>query len=204
MHDETGEADSGDESGRETPRGTGGEASFLTVEYDPAVHRAADFRCAQSARVQGFFSAEYTKFKPLNYTRVFVFCPKDDPGCIQGYYTLSAASIVRGFMSSKHQRPQQTPPGIHPPMARIGFMGRDDRSQKGLGGALLHDAALRCARSDIGIWGLVLDAETDGLVEKVYKPHGFILAANKKEPGLVPPRLMYCPLSRWLAAEKDA
>ncbi len=135
---------------------------------------------------------------PYNYTRVFVYVAPDDPNKILGYYTLSAASMFRRWLKNKYQK--LVPGGIPAPMAHVGFMGRHDETAKGLGAALIYDAALRVSRiKDIGIWGLVLDAECDELVKKVYEPYGFTLAVNPKNPGEeIPPRLMYAPINALL------
>jgi GNAT superfamily N-acetyltransferase len=64
------------------------------------------------------------------------------------------------------------------PLALIGFMGKQDGSRKGIGAALLVDAARRAHRNiDIPAWGLVLDCEGGQQNEKLwnwYRAAGFI------------------------------
>lgn len=65
-------------------------------------------------------------------------------------------------------------------MALIGYMGRYDQSTKGLGEALLVDAARRIHRnSDMLAWGLMLDSENGPKNPKLwswYQSQGFIPA----------------------------
>jgi len=83
------------------------------------------------------------------------------------------------------------------PMVLLGFMGRDDGAEKGLGELLLADAARRAANSDIAVWGMMLHAETDGLV-KWYGDRGF-KPTPEELVGDVNKRLMYAPLKSLLA-----
>jgi len=192
MHDKPEGADGGDQgSGEAAPRAAP-EKALITVPLD-GTHRTPDFRCSKNERIQGFFVKELPEFGSHNYTRVFIYADPADPGKILGYYTLSASFIYRRWLKNKFQK--VVPGGIPVPMALLGFLGRHDESTKGLGATLVHDAALRVSRiTDIGIWGMMLDADGDGLV-KYYEALGFMLAVNPKNPGDAPPRLMYAPLS---------
>jgi hypothetical protein len=68
-----------------------------------------------------------------------------------------------------------SPSGIRIPMAQLGYMGRfnDDRL-KGIGGALLYDAARRVAAAGqhTAIWGIWLEPENEAL-ESWYADWGF-------------------------------
>jgi hypothetical protein len=112
-------------------------------------------------RVQGFFEREYprfTAFKKGAYCRVFVLPAPDDPAAIWGYYTLSPAELKPAALSKSQQK--QFIGHLPIPLMRVGFMGRDDRSPKGLGEALLVDAARRVHHSDeAAAMGIILDAE---------------------------------------------
>ena len=78
-------------------------------------------------------------------------------------------------------------------------MGRDDNAPKGLGAALIVDAARRVSRiTALGIWGLMLDAENDGLVAW-YEKIGFKRARPLKDGP--PSKLMYGPLKSFLRCQ---
>jgi hypothetical protein len=124
-----------------------------------------------------------------DYSKVLVWPNPEDPKRIWGYYTLSMARIERAELNNRYER--KAPKGIPVPVALIGYMGRDDGAPKGLGGALIIDAAMRVRRIEsIAAWGLGLDAGNEEL--KVwYENQGFIAARSK-------PLFMYGPLSAFL------
>jgi hypothetical protein len=123
-----------------------------------------------------------------DYSRVFVWPFADDPSRIAGFYTLSTSFVERADMSKKIKN--KTPLGIPAPVALLGFMGRDDAATKGLGAALMYDAALRVSliQKSIAIWGLFLHAENGRLAEW-YEQLGFYRAERNVLH-------MYAPLSR--------
>jgi GNAT superfamily N-acetyltransferase len=98
---------------------------------------------------------------PGNYCRVFIAAKPNDPTQIWGYYTLSAALIVKEQLSNADKkRASRDYLGYPAPMVCIGFMGRDDTAPRGLGSALIVDAARRVHRNGyIAVWGLVLKSE---------------------------------------------
>lgn len=76
--------------------------------------------------------------------------------CIAGYYTLSAADIRLTDIPQElvHKLPRY--PTV--PMARIGRLAVDTRYQgRKLGAALLLNAATRSARSEIAVFGMIVD-----------------------------------------------
>jgi hypothetical protein len=93
-----------------------------------------------------------------NYCKIFVLPSPDDPEKIWGFYSLSPASMsTEGLSRADKGRSINNIPA---PMALIGYMGRCDTAQKGIGGILITDAARRVSRiEDFGIWGLMLEAE---------------------------------------------
>jgi hypothetical protein len=192
---ETTETDSGDGGRGEPAPAARGEDKLNTVPLSSA-HRMADFQCARSERVQKFFTTEWPELGPLHYCRAFVWPDPDDPTRILGYYTLSAAVIVRADLKSGDNK--RMPRGIPVPVALIGFLGRDDRAQKKLGSALLYDAALRVSMiEDIGIWGLALDAENHGIEADQDKLVLWYRKMGFKSTKLDPFR-MYGPLSAFV------
>jgi hypothetical protein len=82
----------------------------------------------------------------------------DDPTHIFGYYTLSPSLLTRGRVTGSDQR--RGIKGLPIPMCLIGFMGRCDSAPRGIGEALIVDAARRVHRNlDMPAWGLMLDCE---------------------------------------------
>ena len=83
-------------------------------------------------------------------------------------------------------------------MVLIGFMGKQDDTEKGLGEALLTDAARRVHRNpDIPAWGLMLDSEDGQENAKLwawYQAHGFTPAKpdDRGNSGV-----MYAPLKNF-------
>jgi hypothetical protein len=162
--------------------------STLRLAY---FHRAADFRCGLSERINSFLVREAPTWTSVNYCRVFVFPNPEDPTEIWGYYTLSPTELPRNEITGSHQK--KVPKGIPVPLQRIGFMGRHDGAPKGLGAGLVYDAALRVYREGTG-WGLTLDVE-GGLsnlkLVEWYEGVGFTHAKTRASA-------MYAPLQRFL------
>src|ERR1019366_4368951 len=96
-----------------------------------------------------------------NYCRVFIAPNPSDIDQIWGYYTLSAALLMKTQLTgSDEKRASKNFLGYPAPMVRIGFMGRDDKAVSGFGASLIVDAARRVHRNgDIAAWGLVLEPE---------------------------------------------
>jgi hypothetical protein len=166
-----------------------------------ASHRTADFRCANSPRVAGFFANEAPRLVP-NYCRVFIAPDPNQPTHIFGYYTLSAALLLKGNLSgTDEKRIARDYMGIPAPMVRIGFMGRDDAAPKGFGSSLIVDAARRVHRNqDVAAWGLVLEAEggpDNAKLWKWYQDQGFKPCRGAH------PHSMYGPLSAFLPELQD-
>jgi hypothetical protein len=99
---------------------------------------------------------------------------REDKTKILGYYTLSSATMEKRHLTNGDEK--RSPNGFHPPMVRLGFMGKCDGSIAGLGKLLIADAANRVSRiTDIGICGIVLEPE-GGLETKLagfYSSLGF-------------------------------
>lgn len=73
------------------------------------------------------------------------------------------------------------------PTVRMGRLAVSKSFQKqGLGGALLADALLRAARSEIAAYALLVDAK-DETATAFYRHHGFISLADT-------PRTLFLPL----------
>lgn len=92
-------------------------------------------------------------------------------GRIAGYYTLSAADVPVSDLPPEVAGRLPRYPSV--PAARIGRLAIDRRFQgRGLGGALLLNAAMRALRSEIAVFALVVDAK-DNEAATFYRHHGF-------------------------------
>ena len=176
MHSDAAEANPIDPKGGGDDPHALPQEPLISVPCD-AGHRIKDFVCEKSPRVAGFFAKEAQILVP-NYCRLFVAPNPEDPSHVWGFYTLSAALLLKQNLSgSDEKRVSKSYMGYPAPMVRIGFMGRDKTAPRGFGAALIVDAARRVHRNqDIAAWGIVL--ESDGGPENTklwtwYQSHGF-------------------------------
>jgi hypothetical protein len=131
-----------------------------------------------------------------NYCRVFILANPADKTEVFGFYTLSPSCFPRSNATGSEQK--RIPGGIPVPMMLLGFMGRSDGAPKGLGAALVAEAARRVHQStDLAAWGLTLEAEggRDTRLWDWYKKIGFV-PAKITPASPTPPGLMYAPLRR--------
>ena len=110
---------------------------------------------------------------------------------VAGYYTLAAGGVPLNDLAPELTRRLPRYPSV--PVARVGRLAVD-RSFQGrqLGAALLADAALRAARSEVAVHALVVDAKDDAAAA-FYRHHGF-----ESFGGLN--RQLIVPLARFKAA----
>lgn len=103
---------------------------------------------------------------------------------VAGYYTLSAAGIPLGEMPEQLVKRLPRYPSV--PVARMGRLAVDQayRGQK-LGAALLWDAVLRAARSEVAVFALAVDAKDDQ-AEAFYRHHGFVAFGSLPRQLLLP------------------
>jgi GNAT superfamily N-acetyltransferase len=102
----------------------------------------------------------------------FVAIPTDKEQ-VAGYYTLTATSIALGAVSHEIARKLPRYPVV--PAALLGRLAVSKAWQgKGLGSSLLADALLRIARTELGVFAMLVDAK-DESARKFYERFGFTL-----------------------------
>jgi ribosomal protein S18 acetylase RimI-like enzyme len=92
-------------------------------------------------------------------------------GKVAGFYTLAAGSVPLSDLPPEYAKRLPRYPAV--PVARIGRLAIDKAFQgQKLGGALLADAAVRAARSEVAVFALIVDAKDDAAAA-FYRHHGF-------------------------------
>lgn len=113
-----------------------------------------------------------------------------EPGSetVVGYYTLAASGVPLDAMPSELVKRLPRYPLV--PVARVGRLAVDEGFRgRRLGGALLWDAAMRAAHSEVAVFALVVDAKDDAALA-FYRHHGFAAYGSI-------PRQLILPLARF-------
>lgn len=114
------------------------------------------------------------------------FVALDQQNRIAGFYTLAAAGVLLADLPEPIARRLPRYPTV--PAIRMGRLAVDRSARgRGLGGALLADALIRCMDSEVPGFALVVDAKDDDAVE-FYRHHGFVALAAQ-------PRTLFLPLA---------
>jgi ribosomal protein S18 acetylase RimI-like enzyme len=93
-------------------------------------------------------------------------------GVIAGYYTLAAGSVLLSNMPQALVKRLPRYPDV--PVARLGRLAVDAKFRgRKLGAALLWDAIERAARSEVVVYGVVVDAKDEKAIT-FYEHHGFL------------------------------
>jgi ribosomal protein S18 acetylase RimI-like enzyme len=114
------------------------------------------------------------------------FVAVTDEGRIAGYYTLASTSVLLSELPAATGKKLPRHPSVAAVrMRRLAvdqaFMGQ------GLGGALLAEALLRAARTEVAAFAMMVDAKDEKAVS-FYRYHGFIPLPES-------PRTLYLPLA---------
>lgn len=119
------------------------------------------------------------------------FVVLDDAGVIAGYYTFAATSLPLTELSADEAK--RLPRYKLLPAGLIGRLAIDHRFQRrGLGGALIIDAAARAARGEAAIFALIVDAKDDKAAA-FYEHYQFRRFASR-------PQSLFLPLDTALQA----
>ena len=139
------------------------------VEVLGAGHGRGHFCCGVEA-LDSYFAHQATQDMRRRASACYV-AVEVSTGKVAGYYTLAAGGVPLTDLSVAMSKRLPRYPSV--PVARVGRLAVDRafHGQK-LGGALLADAAVRAARSEVAVSALVVDAKDDAAVA-FYRHHGF-------------------------------
>ena len=152
---------------------------YLIEPLDPSKHRREEFDCGVGA-LNDYLKKRARKEMDAGLAVCFVAVPESDPGCIAGFYTLSAATILTTAL----------PEAVTKKLPRYGefpatLLGRLARSTafkgQGLGDRLMMSAFARAvhAAEEVASWTIVTDPKDDK-ARRFYEEFGFSeLGANR-------------------------
>ncbi len=166
------------------------DAPFRIAPLDPATDRTA-FHSGSPA-LDLYFHQQVTQDIRRRVAACFVALTQKDQ--IAGFYTLASASVLLGDLPEKLAKKLPRYPSV--PAVRLGRLAVDRHFQgKGLGGALLADALLRTARSEIVAYALLVDAK-DETAAAFYRHHGFMPLPST-------PLMLFLPLASVASTRKE-
>jgi ribosomal protein S18 acetylase RimI-like enzyme len=143
-------------------------APFRLEPLGPS-HERSGFSCGVEALDQ-YFALRASQDVRRRVSACYV-AVEDGSGRVAGFYTLAASSVPLSDLAPDSRKRLPRYPAV--PVARIGRLAIAKAFQgKGLGGALLADAALRATRSELGVFALIVDAK-DEEAAAFYRHHGF-------------------------------
>lgn len=143
-------------------------APFLLVPLH-ATHDRTGF-CSDSESLNRYLREQVTQDVRRRVAACFVALA--DGQRIAGYYTLASASLRLADLPASTGKRLPRYPTVS--AIRMGHLAVDQAFKgRGLGGALMADALVRAARSEIAAFSLVVDAKDETAVA-FYRHHGFI------------------------------
>jgi ribosomal protein S18 acetylase RimI-like enzyme len=147
-------------------------------------HERSLFRCGEDA-LDRYFQTQVTQDIRRHIANCFVAVETVTRN-IAAWYTISAASIPLVDLPPDETKRLPRYPTV--PAIRIGRLAVDQRFQgRGLGAALLADAATRALKADAAAFTLLVDAKSDQAVA-FYQRFGFRILGSQ-------PRTLFLPLA---------
>jgi ribosomal protein S18 acetylase RimI-like enzyme len=154
------------------------------IETLSDAHDRTKFRCGEEA-LDRYFQTQATQDIRRRVANCFV-AVEIVTGQVVAFYTMSAASIP--FVDLPPEESKRLPRYPTLPAVRIGRLAVDERFQRrGLGEALLMNAADRTLRADAAAFTLLVDAKNDRAVG-FYRRYGFRALTSQ-------PRTLFLPLA---------
>ena len=143
--------------------------SVFRVEVLGASHAREGFTCGVEA-LDNYFTRQATQDVRRRVGACYV-AVEVITGKVAGCYTLAAGGVPLTDLPEAMSKRLPRYPSV--PVARVGRLAVDRAfHRQKLGGALLADAAVRAARSEVAVFALVVDAKDDAAVA-FYRHHGF-------------------------------
>jgi len=132
-------------------------------------HDRTTFRCGDNA-LDNYFRTQVGQDIKRRVANCFV-AVEAATDAVAAFYTLSAASVPLGELSAEFAKRLPRYPSV--PAVRIGRLANDERFRgRGLGGAMLSDAAARTLQAAAAACVIVVDAKNDEAV-RFYEHYGF-------------------------------
>jgi len=152
---------------------------FIVEPLDPQKHQRDGFDCGVDA-LNLFLRTQARREMEAGTTVCFVMVPELVPHQIAGFYTLSAATILRAELPESLTRRLPRYPEL--PATLLGRLARSlDFKQQGIGSRLMMSAlsrALEGARQ-VASWAVVTDPK-DNEARRFYESFGFrVLTADR-------------------------
>ena len=145
---------------------------YIIEPLNPAKHRRDEFDCGVAA-LNDFLRTRARKEMDAGTSACFVIVPESDQGQIAGYYTLSAATVVRTalpeVLSKKLPRYEEMPATL------LGRLARDVRFKgQQIGDRLMANVLHRsvAASLEVASWAIVTDPK-DKKARAFYAAFGF-------------------------------
>jgi ribosomal protein S18 acetylase RimI-like enzyme len=147
-------------------------------------HNRTSFHCGEEP-LDRYFQTQATQDIRRHIANCFV-AVEALTSVVAAYYTLSAASIPIVDLPPEETKRLPRYPTL--PAVRIGRLAVDQRFQgRGLGAAMLMNAAHRSLHADAAAYTLLVDAKNDQAVA-FYQHHGFRTLTSQ-------PRTLFLPLA---------
>lgn len=144
------------------------------IEALSNAHDRSLFACG-SEPLEKYFREQASQDIKRRVATCFVALPVGEEHVV-GYYTLTATGIALSALSPEIAR--KLPRYPVKPAALLGRLAISTRWQgKGLGSALLADALLRTARTDPGVFAMIVDAK-DAAARRFHEHFGFTALAG--------------------------
>jgi ribosomal protein S18 acetylase RimI-like enzyme len=146
-------------------------------------HNRGEFDCGEAA-LDRYPRTQATQDMRRNVANCFV-AVEIARGRVAAYYAISAASIPLTDLSVEETKRLPRYPVL--PAVRIGRLAVDRNfHRRGLGSALLADAAARALQAGLAAFALLVDAKNEAAME-FYRSHGFRSLGSL-------PRTLFLPL----------
>ena len=146
--------------------------SYLIEPLSAARHRRSDFLCEDQELTQ-FLHHRALPEMEARASACFVLAPKDDPGRVAGFYTLSAATLSLAKLPPAFTTQLPMYPNL--PATLLGRLARDQEFRgAGLGDLLLVSALRRAlsGTSTVGSVAVVTDPK-NAQAGDFYRKYGF-------------------------------